>query len=206
MDNMVRTDRTPRRRLDPGSRRAAILDAAARAFATHAYSDVTISSISADADSSNALVYRYFESKEDLYTEVVRIAIAKLMATQADVLEQLPQGVPVRDRIREATVVYLDHIASHPDAWAVPQRQPGSEPPAAAALRASARRDYVEHLRDMLAPSSNHRHEYALWGYLGFVDAACLTWVDEGCPERARWALVDAALGALEGALGDWGA
>lgn len=203
---MARTDRKPRRRLDPDSRRAAILDAAAEAFATRPYGEVTISSISADTEASNALVYRYFESKEELYAEVVRLAIADLIAKQVAALEALPDGVPVRDRIRAATVVYLDHVASHPEAWALPMRQPGGEPPAVAELRAHARRDYVERLRGQLGPSSQVRHDYALWGYFGFLDAACLRWVEGGCPDDHRWPLIDAALGALEGALGDWSA
>ena len=33
-----------------------------------------------------------------------------------------------------------------------------------------------------------------------------LHWGNKGCPEEDQWALIDAALGALEGALGDWAA
>ena len=110
----------------------------------------------------------------------------------------------VRDRIRAATMVYLDHIAAHPGAWAMPLRRPGSEPAGAARVRARARSDYVERLGRLLGPSEQPRHRYALWGYLGFIDAACLHWVERGCPDEERWGLIDAALGALEGGLGDW--
>ena len=121
-------------------------------------------------------------------------------------LAALPAGTSARDRIRAATVVYLDHIAAHPEAWALPLRRPGGEPPRAAQVRLAARQAYVDHLRALLAPSTQARHEFALWGYYGFLDAACLHWVDQGCPEPGRWPLIDAALGALEGALGDWAA
>lgn len=203
---MARSDRKPRQRLDPDSRRSAILGAAARAFAAHPYSDVTISMIATEADASNALVYRYFENKEDLYVEVVRLAITDLRTKQAAALWALPPGVPVRDRLRATSIVYLDHIASHPEAWAMPMRQPGGEPSTAAQLRTQARHDYVEGLTKLLAPSTQPRHEYALWGFFGFLDAACLRWVDDGCPNEHRWPLIDATLGALEGALGDWAA
>ena len=148
---MARTDRRPRRRLDPDSRRAAILEAAAAAFAAHPYAEVTISSIAAEACSSNALVYRYFANKEDLYAEVVRVAIADLLTRQAEALGALHDGVPVRDRIRAATMVYLDHIATHPDAWAMPMRRPGGEPAAVAELRARTRCDYVKRLQGVAA-------------------------------------------------------
>ncbi|WP_316668245.1 TetR/AcrR family transcriptional regulator [uncultured Propionibacterium sp.] len=201
---MARVDRKPRRRLDPDSRRAAILDAAVEAFAARPYAEVTISSVAEAAEASKALVYRYFENKEDLYAEVVRLAIAELLAEQAAVLEALPDGAPARDRIRAAAIVYLDHIAGHPDAWAMPMRRPGGEPPAAAELRAQARSDYVENLRSLLGSSAQTRREYALWGYFGFLEAACLRWVETGCPADDKRPLVDAVLGALEGALGDW--
>ena len=94
------------------------LDAGSTPIRAHPYAEVTISSIAAEAYSSNALVYRYFANKEDLYAEVVRVAIADLLTRQAEALDALPDGVPVRDRIRAATMVYLDHIATHPNAWA----------------------------------------------------------------------------------------
>lgn len=136
----------------------------------------------------------------------MRLAINDLLDRQATALAALPTGVPVRDRVREATIVYLDHIADHPAAWAMPLRAPGTEPLAAAAIRTQSRRDYVERLRTLLSPSEQVRHEYALWGYFGFLDIACLLWVERDCPTDDRWALIDAALGALEGALGDWSA
>lgn len=203
---MVRQDRTPRRRLDPDSRREAILAAAAAAFAQRPFADVTIASIAADAQASSSLVYRYFAGKEELYAQVVGMAIEDLLDKQAAALDALDEGVPVRDRIGAATLVYLDHIASHPDAWAAPLRGSRGEPQTAAELRVRVRADYVERLARLLAPSEQARHEYALWGYYGFVDAACLRWVDKGCPPAERWAIVEAALGCLGGALGDWAA
>ena len=203
---MARTDRKPRRRLDPSSRRTAILEMAAKTFAAQPYNEVTISSIADSVEASSALVYRYFDGKESLYAEVVRLAITNLMTKQADALAELPAGTPVRDQVQVASIVYLDHIASHPEAWALPLRQPDGEPQAAATLRSQARRKYIKYLEDLLPPSRQPRHTYALWGYLGFIDAACLRWVERGCPKDERWPLIESALGALEGALGDWAA
>ena len=56
----MRTDRKPRKRLDPDTRRSAILEAGAGLFATRSYPDVTISEVAAAAEGSAALVYRYF--------------------------------------------------------------------------------------------------------------------------------------------------
>ena len=58
--------------------------------------------------------------------------------------------------------------------------------------------------RDSVGGADDSRTSFALWGYLGFLDDACLRWVHAGCPDDQRHSLVDAALGCLEGALGDW--
>lgn len=203
---MARTDRKPRQRLDPDARKAAILDAAADVFVEQAYGEVTVSAVAARAGASEALIYRYFTGKEGLYVALVQLAIDDLRARHDVAQGALPAGVSLRDRVRESVIVHLDHIAGHPAAWAAPLARPGSEPATAAALRVGARREYVDQLRDLLNPSAEERHEYALWGYFGFLDAVCLRWVEQGCPVDGRWPLVDTALGALEGALGDWAA
>ena len=51
--------------------------------------------------------------------------------------------------------------------------------------------------RELLGPGPEH----AFRGYLGFLDAACLTWVEADCPDGEREPLVAAAVGALRGAL-----
>lgn len=179
--------------------------AAVNAFASAPYEQVSMSAVAEEAGASEALVYRYFPGKAELYAEVVQVALddlsARLDAAQAD----LPTGVSARDRLRATTIVYLDHIAHHPDAWAAPLSMTNTEPLIAANLREAARREYVERLRRLLMPGDSVRVEYALWGFFGFLDAACLRWVQRGCPDDDRWSLIDATLGALEGALGDWG-
>lgn len=205
MATMTRSDRTPRQRLDPEERKGTILAAAAAAFAAAPYDAVSIAAVAARAGASEALVYRYFDGKAQLYAQVLRAAVDDLLRRQAEALADLPDGVPVRDRLRATTLVYLDHVASHPTGWSSPLRA-GAEPEVAVRIRRETRADYVARLRALLAPSTTLRHEYALWGWFGFLDAACLRWVDRGCPAHDRWSLLDAALGALEGALGDWAA
>lgn len=203
---MARSDHRPRRRLDPDARREAILVAAAAAFARSAYGEVTVAAVAADVGASEALVYRYFSGKDHLYAEVLRAELADLVAREADALAALAEGTPPRERVRAAVGVYLDTVAAYPNAWAAPLRGTGAEPAAAAAVRRDARRDYVDRLRGLLSPSVTRRHEYALWGFVGFLDSACLRWVEDGCRADDREPVIDAALGALEGALGDWAA
>ncbi len=202
---MSRTDRRPRQRLDPQMRRAAILTAAAAAFGARPYDQVTIEQVADDVGASQALVHRYYPNKADLYTAIVQIAVDDLVARQRAAIDALPDGVPVRDRVRATIQVYLDHVAHHPVGWAAPLRGAG-EPEQTLTLRRAARADYVAWLNGLLTPHRDLRHDYAVWAYFGCLDAACLRWVDQDCPDDHRRALVDTVLGALEGALGDWAA
>jgi AcrR family transcriptional regulator len=192
--------------MDPGERRESILAAAAAAFAAAPYAEVTVAEVAQSAHASEALVYRYFPGKAELYAALVRRAVDDLLARQRDALAALAPGVPVRDRIRAAALVYLDHVAAHPVGWSAPLRGGGGEPASAVEVRRAARDEYVAGLRAQLADRPDLRHDYAVWGFFGFFDAACLRWVDQGCPAAHRWSIVDAALGCLEGALGDWDA
>jgi len=191
-----------RRRMDVEERKTAILNAAREAFTGGSYSDVSVATIARRAATSQALIFHYFGSKAQLYAEVVRSEIEQLAAAQRSAINALG-NVSARDRVRETLLVYVAYIAEHPQGWASPLVG-GMEPPEAVAVRREARKRYVDALRDLLGVESWPRHEYALWGYFGFLDAACLAWVNAGCPDDDRYPLIDACLGALEGALGDW--
>lgn len=201
---MARVDRTPRQRLDADARRDEILTAARGLYAAHPYSEVSSKQVAEAAGASPALVFHYFGSKAGLYTAVVSDAIAILATAQRQADAALPGGTASRDRIRTSLRIYLDHIASHPVTWAWPLRG-GSEPAEAQGVRRRTRAGYVRSLSEMLGYGSWDRHHYALWGYFGFLDEACLAWVDRDCPDADREPLIAASLGALEGALGDWG-
>lgn len=203
---MTRSDRQPRRRLDPTERREAILEAAARVFASGPYEDASIAAVASAAEGSEALVYKYFSGKAELYAHVLRRAVGAFTARQDAALAALADGVPVRDRVRAITLAHLDEVAANPRGWASPVRRPAGEPESAEAVRTEARRADVARLRALLSPSTTARHDYALVAWFGFLDAACRAWAERGCPEDERWPVVDAALGGLEGALGDWAA
>lgn len=182
-----------------------ILDAAREAFASTPYAEVSAAQVAEASGSSAGLVFHYFGSKAQLYAEVVRGAMHDLGEAHEAAQAALADGVPVRDRVRAAVLVRLDHLAGRPGVWATPLVG-GEEPTEALAVRREARAMEVEVLRALLPVADWARHEYALWGWLGFLDQACLRWVEAGCPVDERHPLTDAALGALEGALGDWGA
>lgn len=182
-----------RRRLSTAERRAAILDAAREHFATTSYPDASVPVIAAASGSSQSLVFHYFSSKAGLYAAVVEDSLRSLIDAT------LPHAPSTRDRVSLLLQGYLDALAAdHTLVAGV------GEPEAAVAHRRQAASSLVEKLKEITGIGDFARHHWALWGWVGFLEAGGRRWVEAGCPEEQRWPLIDAALGALEGALGDW--
>ena len=190
--------------MDPAERRELILSAASRAFASRPYEEVSLAEIAEEAQASEALVHKYFANKAGTYAQVLQRAADELAERTRRAADALPAGSSARDRVRASILTYLDFIAERSPGWMAYQILAGHEPGEAAQVRQAAREAAVDALADVVGGSHGYRDEFALWGYLGFLDDACLRWVRAGCPAEQRHSLVDAALGCLEGALGDW--
>ena len=185
--------------MDPAERRELILSAARRAFASHPYEEVSLAEVAQEAQASEALVHKYFAGK------VLQHAADDLAERTRQADDALPEGSSARDRVQTSVLTYLDFIAERSPGWVTYQVLAGHDPgDEAARVRREAREAAVAALSDVVGGRRGHRDDFALWGYLGFLDDACLRWVHAGCPDDQRHSLVDAALGCLEGALGDW--
>jgi len=93
-------------------RREKILSCARRLFAARGLAATKITDIAADAGMSQGLLYHYFVSKEEIFTEIVREAFVKMNAA-ARALEELP--LPPREKIRMALIQLLRSIEESED-------------------------------------------------------------------------------------------
>lgn len=191
--------RPVRRRLGAEERKAAILAAAHAAFAATPYADVSVPDVARAAGGSPAIVFHYFGSKEGLYAAVLAASLDDLARRQAEADAALPPNTSARDRVRTWVLAHLDHVADRARAT-----RPSEEPTAAAAVRRKAHEADIAFLDAVLRAAEAARDRFALIGFLGLLDAMGAAWLQDGCPEDDRHPLVEAALGALEGALGDW--
>jgi AcrR family transcriptional regulator len=66
------------RRLPRAQRRDQILTAATRAFARNGYADTTLDDVAAEAGITRVLLYRHFDSKADLYRDLLERACTHL--------------------------------------------------------------------------------------------------------------------------------
>lgn len=69
------------RRLGREDRRAQILDAATEAFARAGFSATSLEDVAIEAGVSRVILYRHFDSKADLYRQVLDRVCARLVAT-----------------------------------------------------------------------------------------------------------------------------
>lgn len=199
---MARVDRRPRRRLPIAQRRSAILAAAQQAFAQSPYDQVSLAGIADVAGASEALVHRYFATKGDLYVEIVGHAIEDLAERLRSADASIGgDSADQWQRVAVSIDAYLDFVALSDEGWAAPLRSPDPGFTAALALRTTFRASAVEWLRDTLDLGDDPSKAQTLYGYLGFLDAACLAWSADGCPEQHRSGIMTMALGGLSGAL-----
>lgn len=101
---------------DPGveeRRRAEILAAAGRVFASAGYKATDVQAVAAAAGVGKGTVYRYFKRKDDLFLAAVDHGLTDLAtACTAAVADT---GVPVLDRLAAVCRAYLHFFASRPE-------------------------------------------------------------------------------------------
>jgi AcrR family transcriptional regulator len=102
----------PTRRLSAPQRRALIEQAAAQLFAQRGYDATTVAEIVARAGVSKPMLYRHFESKQDL--------CMRLLERRRDELAAAPLGTfletegPVEQRLEAMIDAWFAHVAEHP--------------------------------------------------------------------------------------------
>lgn len=107
MEGKGRTGRRP----GPNRTRAAILDAARRAFAERGYDAVSIRSVARDAGVDPALVHRFFGSKEELFIAAMELPVSPSVLVGA----LLAEGV---DGLGERLVARLLAVFADPRSFA----------------------------------------------------------------------------------------
>lgn len=185
--------RNPRVLLDRQSRRAAILTAAAEAFAQRGFAATSMDDVAAAAGITRLIVYRHFDSKEGLYAAVLQHVRDRLAGNFEIASGERGENAAVRSLLavaREdpaAVTLLLRHAAREPqfERYAVEFREQ---------IIANAE----QLMADARAPI-RVRTRWAAETLVSFVFDAVLHWIEDGDPEHdeAFLARVDASLPAL---------
>lgn len=160
------------------ARREAILRAAAAAFAHGGYASTSMDEIAAGAGITKLVVYRYFDSKEELYRSVLRRVFERLAEEFVIAYATDPMGPGVGARAM-VTVARED-----PDGFRLLWRHAAREPEFAA---------YAEELREHAVEASRLLfaawpdpvlREWAAQTVVSYLVEGTLNWVEHGSPER----------------------
>ncbi|MER5309830.1 TetR/AcrR family transcriptional regulator [Streptomyces sp. NPDC002773] len=129
------------RRLPRAVRERQMMDAAVRCFARHGYQAASMDEIAELAGVSKPLVYLYLNSKEELFTAVIRREAQALLAVVAEAVadrsappverrdrstptdERRDRSAPPDERLWAGLLAFFTYAAEHPDSWAVLSRQ-----------------------------------------------------------------------------------
>jgi AcrR family transcriptional regulator len=105
----------PRRRLSAEERRESILDAANHVFGEHGYEHVRIDDVAAAAGISKALIYEHFESKQELYGELMNRAAIDLLRVLVQAASA--PGMEGALRMENAAAAGFGWVHEHPHAF-----------------------------------------------------------------------------------------
>ncbi|KAB2894849.1 MAG: TetR/AcrR family transcriptional regulator [Kofleriaceae bacterium] len=199
--------RRPRRRirLENDQRRAQLLALGVQAFSERTYDDVSIDDIAKAAGISKGLLYHYFPTKRDLYLAGLRATAAELIASTTAATSNM--DVPPLERMRAGLDAYLDHVSRHARPFVALMRGGIGSDPEVVGVIEGVRATYVERFLEKaegtplsgLLLSNRPLVRLAVRGWIGFVEAASLEWLQKQEVERTtlRDMLVDALLASL---------
>ncbi|WAL99741.1 TetR/AcrR family transcriptional regulator [Streptomyces sp. Je 1-369] len=191
-----------RRRLSTEERREQLLSVGARLFAQKPYDDVWIERVAEIAGVSRGLLYHYFPTKRDFFAAVVHRESERMLRLTAAV-----PGLPVREQISTGLDAFLGYVESHAQGFRAFHRAEAAGDPL---VREVYRNGLAAQERQILAalaadPAASHGTQdlpalrLAVRGWLAFMVAVCLEWLEE--PDLTREQVRDLCAKALLGAI-----
>ncbi len=168
-----------RTRLDLDARRAQLVEVGTRLFSERPYDEIAIEDIAAAAGISKGLLYHYFPSKRDFYVETVRVAAAALVTAT----DPAPDAEPIH-ALGSGLEAYLAYVEEHRTGYVTLTRGGIGSDPEVRAIVDGARGQIAERLVAGLPGEPGDLQRLAVRGWLGFVEAAALDWLERGTPGR----------------------
>ena len=173
-------ERKRRTRLAVNARRAQLIELGFELFRSRGYDELSIEEIAAHAQISKGLLYHYFRSKRDYYTEVVRTLAAEFLErAQADLrigeLGELNAGL---DQL-------LDYVCARRSLFAALMPGAFGTHEEVSKIVESTRRALVTSLSESVGDASPNMRN-ALRGWIGFAERATLDWIDNADFSRAE--------------------
>lgn len=180
-------------RLQVDERRRQVVEVGARLFTEYAFEEISMRQIAEAAGISKPLLYHYFPSKIELFKAAVAERATELQA----MIEPSGEGTPF-EQLTRSLDAYLEWIEGNSRAW-TKLMQSAAALPEAGELVEAFRTQTLEQLLARLTGARKPRPvlRHVLKGWLGYVDAAILDWIEGGdLPRDQVRDLIVAAFGA----------
>lgn len=137
---MLKSDRTRQR----------ILDTAAQEFRTRGYAGTKVNDIAFAANMRAASIYYYFESKDQLFEEVLEIGLRLVFDAVRRAVDNVPANVGHRGRIAAAMEAHLSSLHEYGDYSSANIRNFGQTPDEIQQRQIMLRNAYGEYWRELL--------------------------------------------------------
>ncbi|HWF36657.1 MAG TPA: TetR/AcrR family transcriptional regulator, partial [Solirubrobacteraceae bacterium] len=179
--------------LQVDERRRQVVETGAKIFTEHAFEEISMRQIAEAAGISKALLYHYFPSKIELF----KAAVSEQAAELQRLIEPTGEGTPF-EQLSRSLDAYLGWIEHNSRAWTKMMQSAATMPEAGEfveAFRSQTLDQLLVRLVGRRKPRPVLRN--ALKGWLGYVDAAILDWIEGGDVKRDQVRdLIIAAFGA----------
>ena len=183
--------------MKPQQRREQLLDVGAALFAQKPYDDVWMEDIADRAGVSRATLYHYFPNKRDFYVSVFKRASSRFLA------HAIPDPqLPLAEQLATGLEAHIQSFVDHPFEAITINRGALSDDSTIQAIIAEELNVVGQRLIDKLVAEGRARDatEIAVAGWLAFVRAACVKWIESRNISRAD--LTELCLRAFDCALG----
>ncbi|MBY6364274.1 TetR/AcrR family transcriptional regulator [Rhodococcoides corynebacterioides] len=186
-----------RKRLTPAERRTQLLAVGTRLFATRPYDDVGIDEVAELAGVSQGLMYHYFASKRDFFAEIIRQESVRMVEITAP-----DTALPVARQVGDGLRAYIHHVDTHEHGIRAINRGAMSADDGIQSIVTDELRVQQERILDALGTDARDDPavRLAVRGWIAFVRATCLDWVDERSVDADT--VYDICMRALDGLLG----
>ena len=167
------------------SRRQRLIEVGMDLFCKHTYEEISIDDIAEVANISKGLLYYYFPTKHDFYVAVVQSAAEQLLQAIEDAsTEQLGS----LERLRAGLNAYFAYAESHAQAYVTLMRGGVGADAQIAAIIDATRQTQVQRVLEGAAREKplTPLHHIAISGWIGFVEAACIAWLEQRNVEREQ--------------------
>ncbi len=176
------TDKSRRRtRRLSDERREELLRAGVELFSARSYDEVSIDEIAAAVGISRGLLYHYFPSKRDFYVAGLRRAADDLLAAVAPAAR-----APAGDRLTAGLDAYLGYVETHARGFVSLMRGGIGSDGEVRAIVDGVREALTARRAGGAAEAGVERPSLrlAVRGWIGFVEAVSLEWIERGEPSR----------------------